>query len=78
MHGITVLSPKMNGNVDENAGAAWTGGNAIFPIGSASQKPNIPRTWLNVTRLEILMTFWYIAGHFLWKMFYIRTNQLDV
>lgn len=60
-HGIkqcTFLLPKMNGNEDENDGAAWTAGNAIFPIGSESPKPKIPFTWLNVTHFWMRIIFW--------------------
>lgn len=54
----TFFSPNMNGNVDENAGAACTAGNAIFPIGSESPKPKIPFTWLNVTHFWMRIKFW--------------------
>lgn len=60
-HGIkqfTFFSPNINGNVDENAGAACTAGNAIFPMGSESPKPKIPFTWLNVTHFWMRIKFW--------------------
>lgn len=40
----TFLSPKMCGNVEENAGAACAAGNPIFPITSESPNPKIPLT----------------------------------
>lgn len=54
---ITFLLLKIKGKVVEMAGAAWTAGNAIFPITSESPNPNIPFTWLNVTHFWIRITF---------------------
>jgi hypothetical protein len=41
--GTLVLSPKINGNEDENDGAACTAGKLIFPMGLLSSKPKIPK-----------------------------------
>ena len=40
--GTSFFSSKMNGNVEENDGAAWIAGNPIFPIEQLSSKPKIP------------------------------------
>jgi len=51
----TFSFPNINGNVEDKQGAAWTAGNAIFPMTSLSPNPNIPFTWLNVTLFWILI-----------------------
>lgn len=49
-------------NEELNDGAAWTAGNATFPMLASPVNPKQPRAWFSVTDFWMRRTFRYMCG----------------